>query len=221
MLNAATTLVGTKWHFSISGSNAAHKKNLHFHTALMQHGRRPKRKTVHRIKAINHLIPLELKVEVNEHSLDPSLDANLSQNMENPILEAQAPNSIHTDDTRNLENPHPADICQRLEFNVLPDTGEPWGLPDCKRPKPTKHKNVKLVQCTNNNCETWCHYVCADLPYKTIFTQEQPFICPLCSPRKTPHRSNNNTLTSSQYNSRGLPIRKAALEAKRKLRRRK
>ena len=81
-------------------------------------------KTVHRIKAINHLIPLELKVEVNEHSLDPSLDANLSQNMENPILEAQAPTSIHTDDTRNLENPHPADIRQRLEFNVRPDTGE-------------------------------------------------------------------------------------------------
>ena len=110
-------------------------------------------KTVHRIKAINHLIPLELKVEVNEHSLDPSLDANLSQNMENPILEAQAPNSIHTDDTRNLENPHPADICQRLEFNVLPDR--------TKRPS----------------------------------QQEQPFICPLC-----------------------LPIRRAALEAKRKLR---
>ena len=68
---------------------------------------------------------------------------------------------------------------------------------------------------------TWCHYVCADLPYKTTFTQEKPFICPLCSPRETPLRSDNNILTSSQYNSRGLPIRRAALAAKRKLRQRK
>ena len=73
-------------------------------------------------------------------------DANLSQNMENPIPNTQASDNIHTDATWNLENPHPTDICQRLEFNVLPDTGEHCGLPDCKRPKPTKHKNVKLVQ---------------------------------------------------------------------------
>ena len=50
-------------------------------------------------------------------------DANLSQNMENPIPNTQASDNSHTDATWNLENPHPTDICQRSEFNVLPDTG--------------------------------------------------------------------------------------------------
>ena len=48
-------------------------------------------------------------------------DANLSQNMENPIPNSQALDNSHTDATWNLENPHLTDICQRLEFNVLPD----------------------------------------------------------------------------------------------------
>ena len=175
-------------------------------------------KTVHKVKAINHLIPLELKVEADEHSINTSLDANLSQNMEHPIPNTQASDSIYTDATWNLENPHPTDICQRLEFNVHPDTGEPCGLPDCKRPKPTKHKNVKLVQCTNEDCETWCHYVCAKIPYRTTFTREQPYICPLCLPHELPHRSQNEEQTGSQLNNRGQPYRRKALEAKRKLR---
>ena len=106
-------------------------------------------KTVHRVKAVNHLIPLKLKVEVNEHSINPSLDANLSQNMEHPIPNAQAPDGIYTDATWNLENPHPTDICQRLEFNFLPDTGGPCGLPDCRRPR---YHTVQPLPGNNHTC---------------------------------------------------------------------
>ena len=70
---------------------------------------------------------------MDERSINASLDADLSRNMEHPIPDTQASDSIHTDATWNLENPHPTDICHRLEFNVLPDVGEPCGLPDCKK----------------------------------------------------------------------------------------
>ena len=124
--------------------------------------------------------------------MNASLDANLSRNMENPIPDTQAPDNIHTDATWNLENPHPTDICHRLEFDVQPDVGEPCGLPDCKKPKLTKTRNVKLVQCTNKDCGTWCHYICAKIPFKTTFTREQIYICPLCLPHEPPYRSNDD-----------------------------
>ena len=66
--------------------------------------------------------------------------------MENPIPNTQASDSTYTNVTWNLESPHPANICQRLEFNVQPHKGEPCGLPNCKKPKPTKNKNVKFYK---------------------------------------------------------------------------
>ena len=174
-------------------------------------------KTVHRIKAINHLIPLELKVEMDEHPVNTSLNGNLCRNMENPIPDTQTSDGIYTNVTWNLENPHPTNICQRLEFDVQPHKGEPCGLPNCKKPKPTKYKNVKLVQCTNTDCETWCHYTCAGIPYTTTFTAEQIYICPLCTPTELPHRKQQEEHNDSKLNNRGLPYRKTALEANKKL----
>ena len=140
-------------------------------------------------------------------------------NLERPIPTAQVPDDISADVTWNLESPNPADISNRLEFKVFPDKGEPCELPNCKRPKPTRKRNLKFVQCTNEDCKTWCHYDCANIPFKTTFTRDQVYLCPLCVPHESPHREYDQTHTEDTItlNNRGLPARKKALKAKRKI----
>ena len=195
--------------------------------------------TVHKIKAINQLIPLELKVEIQEPLRNVNLDEAMSMNLERPIPNTQSSDDISADVTWNLESPNPADISNRLEFKVYPDKGEPCELPNCKRPKSTKKRNLKFVQCTNEECRTWCHYDCANIPFKTTFTRDQVYLCPLCAPHESPHRDNGghesphrdngdnksphreygrthteDTITSYK---RGLPARQFAYKAKMKL----
>ena len=115
-------------------------------------------------------------MEIQEPLRNVNLD-QMSMNLERPIPTAQVPDDISADVTWNLESPNPADISNRLEFKVFPDKGEPCELPNCKRPKPTRKRNLKFVQCTNEDCKTWCHYDCANIPFKTTFTRDQVYLC--------------------------------------------
>ena len=173
--------------------------------------------TVYKIKAINQLIPLELKVEMEEQISNIDFSSVVNRNMEcpNPVRTSTLPsNDISNNITRNVESPNPADISHRLEFNVLPDNGKPCDLPNCKRPKPNR-RNLKLVQCTNTNCNKWCHYQCANIQYKTTFTPDQEYLCPICISKNASDQSVSNGTVA--LNNRGVPARKTALIAKSKL----
>ena len=119
-------------------------------------------KTEIREKALCHLIPLELKVDTWDEPI-PSEDISQNSNTE---TEDQSPN----------EN----DSFNRSQMGDIElDTGEPCGMPDCKRPV-AEHKNINWVCC--DNCNRWCHYDCVDLPETAKYGKEDPYTCPICEP---------------------------------------
>ena len=58
------------------------------------------------------------------------------------------------------------------------DTGEPCGLRNCKKTVARLDIRINWIQC--DNCNTWCHNVCANISNTQVINKETPFICQLC-----------------------------------------
>ena len=133
-----------------------------------------------RVKAINQLIPLELKVDTQttideENFVDPN--KTVDQAADNPELGS------------NLE------IDRNFEENETSlEEGGSCALIDCKNPV----GNIKWVECTK--CQSWCHYLCLDIPDSKKFGEDEQFLCPPCSARLN---SNNFEGFSSQNSEQG------------------
>ena len=110
--------------------------------------------------------------------------------MENPIPNTQASDSTYTDVTWNLENPHPTDICHGLESNVLPEVGEPHGLPDC-------HKNIYTIPLDNRQSQS---------PSTNTTSGQSPSTHTTNSQSPSTHTTSGQPLSSATTNGHALSL---------------
>ena len=117
-------------------------------------------RTVIRVKAINQLIPLELKVDT-QTTIDVENFVNLNKTVN------QAADNSELD--RNLE------LDRNFDENETPiEEGGSCSIVDCKNPV----GNIKWVECTE--CHSWCHYICLNIPNSKKFGEDEQFFCPSC-----------------------------------------
>ena len=135
-------------------------------------------RTVTKVKAVNQLIPLELKVDTQD-TIDIENFVNLDKTID------QVDNNSESD--RNFDE------------NETPlDEGGSCSLADCKNPI----GDLKWVECTK--CRSWCHYLCVNIPDSKEFEKEEQYLCPPCSEKPNSNTFEGFSSQSSEQGSGGL-----------------
>ena len=163
-------------------------------------------RTETKIKAVSHLIPLELKVDdfnplelqqtnqtVNQ-SDHPTLNSNkqmsqtrsqsldggnsLSEKMHRTSDVWDTGHEARTSD--DTENPNQEDLINLSQI-VTEDTGAKCGAPRCSNPEPQPGELLKWVECDERKCKAWYHFKCAGIPYELFDEmEERKFFCDDC-----------------------------------------
>ena len=185
-------------------------------------------KIVHKVKAINHLIPLELKVELDEdlpqHLEDsdenaqgdahqesaPQDDARQDAPQDEPPQDGVAEQTEEIDDVPTTsQSPNPADTSSISTEEEQEERLPPCAHPQCIRPKPRPERGLLWIKCMRRGCCKWHHYDCVGLDYNKSY-KEESYACKKCwGPATEP----NDFLGFGTMSRLNRPMRKAAIEA--------
>ena len=175
-------------------------------------------KIVHKIKAICQLLPLELKVELDEIIELPNQNSKNISNQSSQSVSGSRNSHIIKSDT-NLVGKSP-NLCEtepvEVSESIIPaDTEEPPSdpcmSPDCVRPSPDEIDGLTWIKCVSKKCKKWFHFECVDGIKKGEDYSEVVFACKKCY---GPHEEPNNFLGFTESLQNGRIIRGAAQKSR-------
>ena len=144
-----------------------------------------------KIKAINHLLPLELHVEYDKYESQDEVLPNYLQE-DNLSVDTSVHVSDKTDNQTESQNkskekivlddvsPNKHDNEISEENNQTPVVEEPpCAHPNCIRPGPNPERDLSWIKCLRKTCKKWHHYECVGLDYSKDY-KDSIYACLEC-----------------------------------------